>query len=343
MASKTIDFNTFKDMCQRKEFPRLVLLTGAEDYYTELAVKHLRKNCLSEGAEQMDYAKLDFDSKNFDMDKVLENVMLPPWLSVKRVILVRNSGIFGIADPKKEFSDSFAKFAANIPETSVVVFWEDSADKRKKALWSVFEKEGISVVCDRLTEAEIAGKISQSLARYKITIDDEAATSLISRCDTSMRAVVNEFNKLALYCMEKKISNIDIGVVEKLCMPDLRGSIFNMLDAVSSGDCQTALCVVDELIGKKEPVARIKFMFCKHLSQLICAKELKNKDEIVRSLKVHPFTAKKLAAQAPKFSMEKLLNLFSACTKSDYDNRTGKLEERQSLEILIVLACKSLT
>ena len=343
MASKAIDYNNFKEMCQRKEFPRLILLTGSEDYYTDLAVKTLRKNCLSEGAEQMDYAKLDFDSKNFEMDKVLDNVMLPPWLSVKRVVLVRNSGIFGIADPKKEFSDSFAKFASEIPDTSVVVFWEDSVDKRKKALCSVFDKEGITVTCDKLDETAIAGKIAQSLSRYHITIDDEASTSLISRCDGSMRAVVNEFNKLALYCMEKKITNIDFGVVEKLCMPDLRSSIFNLLDAVSTGDCQTALCVVDELIGKGEKVPMIKFMFCKHLRQLICAKELGNRDAIAQKLKVHPFVAKKLSYQAPKFSMEKLLNLFSACTKSDYDNRCGKLEERQSLEILIVLACKSLT
>ena len=158
-----------------------------------------------------------------------------------------------------------------------------------------------------------------------------------------MRAIASEVNKIYLYCREKGITHVDYNVIDTLCAPDISGRIFDILDGISEGNCSKVLLTLDNMLNQKEPVERIKYSLANHIRQLICAKELKTESKIVERLGAKPYTAKKLAKQAPKFEMEKLLYLLSVCAKTEYEGRLGKMDGRQSLEIILVLACKSLT
>ena len=140
MASHIVSFDNLKSLISEKKLNSLLLLSGEEDYYCEYAVNAIKKQYLAEGSEQMDFVKINFESKGFDLDKIDENVMLPPWMSEKRIVVVRNSGIFSAADPKKDLADTFTEFVATIPDTTLLIFWDDKIDKRKKQLFGVFEK-----------------------------------------------------------------------------------------------------------------------------------------------------------------------------------------------------------
>ena len=78
MASHIISFDNLKTLISEKKLKSILLLSGEEDYYCEYAVNAIKKQYLAEGSEQMDFVKLNFESKNFDLDKIDENVMLPP-------------------------------------------------------------------------------------------------------------------------------------------------------------------------------------------------------------------------------------------------------------------------
>lgn len=343
MPSSTLTIDELMPLVKGRKLPSLLLIYGQEDYFCENVIRMIRKLYIAEGSEQMDYVKLDFESKGFDIEKVADNVQLPPWLSEKRIVLVRNSGMFSMADAKKELSIAFEKFSKTIPDSTIVIFWEDSIDKRKKALLKSFESNGIVCESPFLNEVKIATKIAALLNKYDLSITNDAMDSLISRSDKYMRLILNEVTKILLYCQANNLTLIDMEVIDTLCAPDVKGSIFNLTDSICTGNVGNALAIVDNLIVLKEPVAKIKFMLSKHIRQLICAKELKTSSKIVEVLGVHPFSAQKLAEQAPKFSMDKLLNLYSSCAKCDFDFKQGKMDERHSLEILLVLACNSLT
>ena len=343
MASHIVSFDNLKTLISEKNLKNLLLLSGEEDYYCEYAVNNIKKAYLAEGSEQMDFVKLNFESKNFDLDKVDENVMLPPWMSEKRIVVVRNSGIFSAADPKKDMAERFEEFVKTIPDSTLLIFWDDKIDKRKKQLFNVFEKNGYCCDCPILKDYDIEEKLRANLRRSNITIDSDASDSLINRTDKSMRAIASEMNKIVLYCREKGITNVDYNVIDTLCAPDISGKIFDILDGISEGNSSKVLLTLDNLIMQKEPVERIKYSLANHIRQLICAKELKSESKIVERLGAKPYTAKKLARQAPKFETDKLLYLLSVCAKTEYEGRLGKLDGRQSLEIILVLACKSLT
>ena len=343
MASAKVSFQDLKTLIKDKKLKNLVLLSGEEDYYCEFAVNEIKKTYLSKDAYQMDFVKLSFESKAFDLEKVIENTELPPWMSEMRIVLVRNSGIFDVADPKKELAEAFEKFAKNIPETSMVIFWDDKIDGRKKGLLSIFEKNGTYCDCPILKDHEIAEKIANNLRMRNLTIDSDACDSLINRTTKSMRAIANEITKITYYCASKGITNVDYSVIEALCPPDVNSKIFDMLDAISEGNSGKALTILNNLIILGEKEIKIKYTFANQLRKLICAKELNSEKRIKEELGVSDFAAKKLKKQSQKFPMEKLIALFSSCAKTEYEGRIGKLDERQSLEILLVLACNSLT
>ena len=311
---------------------KLILIFGEEDFFIEKEMDIIKKKYLSEGAEQMDYVKLDLAGKEPDIEKIRENLELPAWMSSKRIVVVSDFAIPSDAD-------NFVKLLSSVPDGSILVFTASKVDKRKKSVMTAFQKNGVIAELNYLDDDKSIKWISHFLSKSNITIDEEAAGSIVSRCDKSMRLISSEANKIMLYCIASGTSHVDMALVEEICPPDINGSVFNITDAVGQKDADTALTILNNLILMKEPTQRIRFMLLRHLKHLICAKELGNQSEIASRLKVQPFVAKKLMSQASRFNMDTLIMLFNECVREDSEIKHGNLDDRKSLESFMILAC----
>ena len=311
---------------------KLILIFGEEDFFIEKEMDIIKKKYLSEGAEQMDYVKLDLVGKEPDIEKIRENLELPAWMSSKRIVVVSDFAIPSDAD-------DFVKLLSSVPDGSILVFTASKVDKRKKSVMTAFQKNGVIAELNYLDDDKSIKWISHFLSKSNITIDEEAAGSIVSRCDKSMRLISSEANKIMLYCIASGTSHVDMALVEEICPPDINGSVFNITDAVGQKDADTALTILNNLILMKEPTQRIRFMLLRHLKHLICAKELGNQSEIASRLKVQPFVAKKLMSQASRFNIDTLIMLFNECVREDSEIKHGNLDDRKSLESFMILAC----
>ena len=311
----------------------LVLLYGTESYMIDGAVSMLKKACLGEGAEDMDYAVIDTRTGDkFDMGKLEELVSMPPWMSPKRLIVIKQSGV-----PNRELSEKDLEILKDIPSSAVVVFFEESADSRKKA-FKAFLQYGTVASMSGFEEDELSGWISKRFAKDNIKIGYEAASSMASRCSNNMMELVNEINKLTLYCQGKGYTEVTPDIVELCCPPDLSAKIFDIMDACGSGNAKDALATLDKLIINKEPMPRIRASIVNHIKALIMAKDAGNAKVLVDRTKMNEFRAKKLCAQAGNFSMKNLISLYLASADSDSEFKHGLIDERYSLEIILVKA-----
>ena len=311
----------------------LVLLYGTESYMIDGAVSMLKKAFLGEGAEDMDYAVVDTRTGDkFDMGKLEELVSMPPWMSPKRLIVIKQSGL-----PGKELSDKDLDVLKNIPSSAVVVFFEETVDSRKKA-FKAFQQYGTIASMSGFEEDELTGWISKRFAKENLKIGFEAANSMVSRCSNNMMELVNEINKLALYCQGKGYSEITPEIVELCCPPDLSGKIFDIMDACGSGNANTALGTLEKLIANKEPLPRIRVSIINHIKALIMAKEAGNAQALVDRTGMNDYRARKLVGQAQNFSMKSLISLYMAASDSDSEFKHGLIDERYSLEIILVKA-----
>lgn len=311
----------------------LVLMYGTESYMLDGAVSMLKKAFLGVGAEDMDFAVIDTRTGDkFDMGKLEELVSMPPWMSPKRLVVIKQSGL-----PNKELSDKDLEILKNIPSSAVVVFFEDQADSRKKA-FKAFLQYGTVASMSGFEDDELTGWISSRFSKENLRIGFEAASSMASRCSNNMMELVNEINKISLYCQGKGYSEVTPDIVELCCPADLSGKIFDIMDACGSGNANIALGTLEKLIANKEPLARIRASIVNHIKALIMAKEAGNPNVLVERTGMNDFRAKKLVAQSRNFTMKNLVTLYIQAADSDSEFKHGLIDERYSLEIILVKA-----
>lgn len=311
----------------------LALLYGEETYFFESAVNVLRSKFISPGSEQMDVCYLDGRSgPKISIDSIEEMLASPPWISEKKLVIVRDSGLFS-----GEVTEKFTDLISNVPDSAILIFLEEKMDCRKKP-FKEFLSKGTVCLCSPMTEEQLAGWVAKRLGKAGISITSEAAASMAVRCSMSLNMLANEINKMSLYCKGAGITSVDLDIVESCCPPDLSGKVFSIMDACGTGRAEAALDTLNTLIITKQPVIVIRVTFMNHLKRLICAKDIGDSRELASRLGIMDFVAEKLVRQARRFDMERLLGLYLEAVRQDSDIKHGLIDERTSLETIIVKA-----
>ena len=325
-----------------------------------------------------DRVKIDADgsSSKLDLNNLKAEIQTPSFMSERKLIIVKNSGLFTISAAKgsaggaakagsvnasKESADSVNKDSNDsgsggssgthkdrqqvlqnlldlLNDRVCLVFIEQKVDKRLKSLLAAVQDKGV-IAEMALENPKILKQWIEAECRQRgIKISSEAAESMVDRCDHSMRVIWSEMEKMFLYLEYKGQTEVDLETVKLIGLPDLRGNIFDLTDAISNGQTENALILLDTLIRQKQPVQLIQFMFARHFRQLICAAETGKSNELISQLKVMPFVANRLIKQAKQFSLPVMERIYELCFESDLMVKTGKMTDRLVLETLMVRA-----
>lgn len=311
----------------------LILLYGQEQYLIDGALKTAKKKYITEGAESIDFSVIDTRCDDqFSFDRLDEMVSMPPMMSDRRLVIIRQSGVTG-----KEVTDKDLEILKNIPSSSVVIFVEDEADAKRK-VFKAFVQNGTVVSMGAMEEDDISARVGRMFAKYNLTIDGSASRSLISRCGSGMLTISGEVAKIALYCQNAGFSRVTDDIIEDCCPPDLSGRIFDIMDACGSQNPAKALGTLNNLIAMREPLIQIRVQVLNHLKRLIMAKEAGDARVLVSEAGMNEFYAGKLVRQAQSFTMPRLLQTYLSACASDSDVKHGLIDERYALEIILVKA-----
>ena len=254
-AEKTKLYKNFTDLVKdfkQGKTSRLYLFFGEERFLMEMALAHLKKFYLAEGAESFDFYMKDQGNAALDLEEFSSLVGSPPFLSKARVTVIRNSGWWGSRAPSNaKEQEAWKAKIASIPEYSCVVFLEDKVDKRKKSLVDAVSQNGEVFEFMIQSEEDLSNWIRKQLSSANISISPDCVSSLISRVDSSMRMLRNEVLKIILYCENKGVTKVDMPLLDKLSIPDVHASVFKMTDAIGMKDAGSALLTRgDSLCGK---------------------------------------------------------------------------------------------
>jgi DNA polymerase-3 subunit delta len=365
-----VGYKELKAELRKGQSRRVYVLYGEEQFLIDKLVASLIAQLVGPGAGDLDYVRMSGSSAKFSLDRLRAEVLTPPFLSPCKLVVVRSSGFFTTADKSARVDDlsrtnqsagsdeasndesSDAQSAKNrqqevirllgeVPDSACLVLIEDKVDRRLKSLVSQIEKVGVLAEIGLEQPALLRQWIEAECRQRGLTIDPLAAESLVDRCENRMLVIWQELTKLFLYQAYAGQTRIDPALIEQLSLPDLRGNIFDMTDAISKGQTARALELLDLLLGQKEPVQLIAFMLARHIRQLLVAKDLERSDVVVRELKVMPFVANRLLQQAKALSCEQLESLYNLCYETDLAVKTGQLAERLALEMLLISAAQA--
>ncbi len=327
---------TYSDLAAEIKAGRIrsmYLLTGDEEYLLAKISSAIRKIVIAAGAGEADAYVSDRNGGGVEPDELKALVYTPPFLSSKRLTVLKNTGLFSGRYPESsDVQKAFVNVFEGVPECTCLIFIEPKVDKRKRLLIDALSANGAFAEINRQTDRELGAWIRGLLKREKILISEDAANSLVERTEKQMIVLEQEIQKIILFCKANNISSVDVETLDWVCLPDLRGSIFKMIDAIGMRKTEEALIIFDKLIAMREAITKIRFLILRHVRHLICAKDLGRADTVIAKLGVMPFVARNLVSQAGMFSIAELLDLYRRCQQSDALVKSGRMEERQSLE-----------
>lgn len=200
-----------------------------------------------------------FDGKSFDADTFADACEALPVFAdyVCCTVCDLNAETLS-AEALKRISD----IAANLPETTVLIFYYTSVDvtdgkryptpKNKKLMDAVGKVGGVCNFALK-TPGELAKEIMSKVSKAGCGISREAAVFLAEQCSCNSLMVENEVDKLTAYAAGNEITADTIKI---LSPKQIETTAFDLSRAITRMDAKTALRLLNDLAAEKtEPIA----------------------------------------------------------------------------------------
>lgn len=319
----------------------IYLLYGEEQYLIEMTVNKIKKK-FGEKILGINYILID----ETNIDDLISNLEMPAFGYDKKLIIVKNSGLFKKDGRKKSGSpiqEKVSEYIKNnyelIEESVILVFIDQEADKN--IVYEEISKNGIICKIEELKPFQLVKKLKQICSLYKVNVDDVTLNYLIETSGTSLQNLINEIRKLIEYAGEN--GKITIDDVNNLSIKQMESVIFELTDNLAIRKIDKALEIFDNLIYQKEPVQKILITLYNHFKKLyLCAIAIEKNKDIVFSLSLKPnqtFLVTKYKNQVSHFKKTELKDILNAFIELDYNSKNGKIDTDIGLRSILCNYC----
>ncbi|MBR4139948.1 MAG: DNA polymerase III subunit delta [Lachnospiraceae bacterium] len=313
---------------KQQTYKNVYLLCGEEAYLRNQYKKRLKDALVMDG-DTMNYSY--YEGKDINPRAVIDMAETLPFFADLRVLMLENSGFF------KNKCDELADYMSTIPESTCFIFVETEIDKRSR-LYKEVKKYGRVVEFGTQKEDTLIKWILGMLKKEGKNVTKETLQAFLTKTGSDMQLIKNELDKLVAYTAERNV--ITTEDVEHVCITQTTNKIFDMVNAIAVGQQKKALELYEDLLSLKEPPMRILFLIARQFHQLYQLKQLSKEgmpgSEIAKLAGIMPFAMKKYQAQAKNFTEEELRAAVEECVASEEAVKTGLMNDRLSVELLIM-------
>lgn len=312
----------------------LYIFYGEEDFLREYNANKVIGEC-NLSNPSMNFVKLDDET----ISKLPDNCEQMPFCDEKKVILVKNSGLF--ASSKKvspSVSEKVVEYLLNLPDYAIVVFNEESVDKRLTP-YKKLSKVGKFEELKYRGTIDLANWICSGMKKCNAVIDIEDAKYLADSCGPSMSYLYSEIKKLAV--LNNEGEKITKDLINEVCVKSMQGIIFDLTDAIGNKDKKKSLILMNELILKKEAEQFILIMLYKHFRNLFLLRVATDEGRAsADELSINPYVYRKLLGQVKNYEKNELRNILRKLVELDVKSKKGEVDLRIGLEVLLTVWVK---
>ena len=317
---------TINEDIKSGQYKKVYLLYGEESFLKQSYKKKLKEAVAGDDTMNYNY----FEGKGLDVNELISLSDTMPFFSDKRLIIIEDSGFF------KTSSEALADYLPMIPDTTCIVFVEDAVDKRNR-LFKKVKELGHAAEMKRQDSAQLARWAGTILAQNGRKITGSTMNLFLERTGDDMENIRMELEKLISYTMGSDVVTTED--VEAVTTVQVTNKIFDMVNAIVTRKTRLAMDLYEDLLTLKEPPMRILFLIARQFNQLLLVKEMTAKGTdrgtIASKLKIPPFVAGKVSAQAGAFTREQILSYVKGCVDAEEAVKTGKMNDRMAVELLI--------
>ena len=336
-----IKYDSLEKELNNSNLKSIYLLYGNEKYLIDGIIKKI-KNAFGELVQGINYVIIDETNVN----DLIFNIEVPAFGYDKKLILVKNSGLFKKDGRKKEptslqkeVNSYIEQNISLIQEMVILVFVEEEIDKN--AVYEVISKSGIVCEIAELKPMQLIAKLKQICALYKVNCQESTLNYLLETSGTNLQVLMNEIRKLIEYAGSG--GEITCDAINQLAIKQMESIIFDLTDNLGNKKIDKAIEVLENLIYQKEPLQKILVTLYNHFKKLyLCAVALRLNKEITTALNLKPnqtFLVNKYKKQASYFKENDLKKILSELVEIDYKSKNGLIDMDIALKSILCSYC----
>jgi DNA polymerase III delta subunit len=333
-----------KELNSGKQPPHKILLHGDDQYMRSAVIAGLTRSLQRNGeihiARQDPPFKADENEgeESDDKEPAVKKTELSPDIESALSSGSLFSSIELVILPTT-FYPKVAQLLANAPDTVTVVF---CSSRKISSTQKVFKAADWTVECIGLKWKNLESWMVAEARQLGHNLPKDAADHLSFISGNNMGIIANELQKFSTYLGSKGTITLDL--VENLGSHTSGKSIFDLSDAVVSGNGTDLRKTLTDLLEQDQSPFYLLVMVSKYLLQLLeltlFKKEGKvsNPYDVTSLLGIHPFPAQKLWSQAPRWTPDRVEKALWVMLNADLDMKTGKGSPELLLEAALAEA-----
>lgn len=330
------------------EKPSLYVLRGNDSNRLQELLKGFKAELGTPDMADLNTTLLDGDTLN--LEALRADCLTIPFLTARRLVIIEKAKPM-LSKLGKEEQVRFQELLEELPEaTALVLLVEDqqiirrgetSWENAKNYAWLL---EWVASHPSRAYIAECALPLEDDMSAWvmKKAREDggefypDAARLLAGYVGNNTLRARQEVTKLLTYVNNQRAVTAED--VSLLTEQDQEGNIFTLTDALGERNASKAMEQF-RLLSETNEMAELSGMIHRQFRLLIQAREILDEGggsrQVEQELRVLPFVSEKLIAQARRFSMGQLLDIFRHLLKIDEDLKTGGMPGDVAFELLI--------
>lgn len=334
---------------KKNEIKNVYLFYGEEAYLINNALEKLKSKLIDPSLEQLNYTILD--SNEITVERIIDTCETLPFMSEKKLVYIKNLDIF--KGKSKIFSEEDQKYLVdyikNIPESTTVVFYGIfSIDTRRKVVKEI-KKHGEIVEFTKLKDSEFNRWIKKVFKSYKKSIELKELSILKNNLDylgkngtRDLLDARNEIQKIIPFMGEEE--KVEEYHIEEILSSSFQNNIFKLIDSIEKRNPSESIKRFNHILNEGEPILKILTTLGNQMKNILSVKLLLEEGytnkSIASKLSLHPFVVSKCATQSKRFSVEQLSKNLNTFLEVDLTIKTGKMDEKIAMEMLIMEICK---
>jgi len=315
----------------------IYLVFGEQELMINKLVDKLAKETLE---EIDDFNLVTFDAHKYPMYEIVNDASTLPFMTDKKVVVIKNAYFLTTENPKLEFEQSFEEleeYLNNENEGVSLIFSVVSAKlDERKSLVKLARKKFIIRKIEETSKNDWPILIKKVLVNHKVDITKDATEYLIANSNNDLNKVSNEIAKFELYG-----EKITLEVAKALVSQPLEDNAFGMADAILSHDIARALEIYQDLrIQNEEPIRlistianQIRFIY---QVNIYYRKGLVSEDSIARELQASPYRVKLALRKMKIATPDRLLNILHELSVLDVNIKSGTVDRFQGFELFLL-------
>lgn len=321
------------------------LVAGEEDALVDQALQAITARVL-DSATSTDFAQTSLDGRKSSAQEVEAAARTASLFGGRRLVILTDAQSFRPEEQKQ----LAGYLEAPVEMTTLVLVIRGAGlqtrdPKRSKAVNSIkaykkaVEKgRGVMVDCPRPKPRDLPRIAQRLLKDSGLSADSDGLYALVEAVGEDLGGLIQAVEKLSLYL--GGVGQVTEREVAEVVADTRSQSIFALTDAAGEGAPDRALRVLGRMLRDGEPALAIIGHLARHFRNLALVQALDKrgdgKEEIHKSLGLHPFVVKKCLLQLRRFSEQSLERCLKLLADADLELKRGRLPQTLVLERLVM-------